>query len=123
MSKKDRDLFDILEPPKIVIKEYVDQRIPFIDSGWIDNSDLTIQEIARVLPYQLSFVYAMIHKFPELLPSEMHCPGRIQRLIYQDIMARLKNKMTRDYNLEREITKIWIENGGLKSDCPGKGKK
>lgn len=123
MEKKYRDLFDILEPTQIVIKEYVDKTIPFLDSGWIDNSDLTIQEIARLLPHQLSFVYAVLNEYPDLLPIENHFPGRIQQLIYQDIMGRLKNKTVRDYNLERKISKLWADNGGHESvSSTGKGK-
>jgi hypothetical protein len=114
MKKNVVDMLDILDPARIVIKEYANETTPFKNDSWIDNSDLTIQEVARLLPHQLSFVYAMLHEFPYLLPSLKQNPGRVQELIFQDIMQRLKNKSVRDCNLERKITQIWIENGGQK---------
>jgi len=65
-----------------------------------------------VLPNQLSFIYALLHEFPHLLPSEKCSPGRIQELIFLDVMERLTNKTERDYNLERKIKLLWIKNNG-----------
>jgi hypothetical protein len=113
MKKKELDIFDILEPATIHIKEYSNQTAPFTSDTWVDSGDYTIHEIARVLPNQLSFIYALLYEFPHLLPSEKCSPGRIQELIFLDVMERLRNKTKRDYILERKIKQLWTENGGI----------
>ena len=112
MKDKELDIFDILEPATIRIREYENQTIPFFTNAWIESADQTIFEIARLLPNQLSFIYTLLHEFPYLLPGEKSFPGRVQTLLYQDIMQRLENKTKRDFNLERKIKQIWVENGG-----------
>lgn len=113
MKKKVLDILDILEPATIHIKEYSNQTVPLSKYLWIDSGDYTIQEIARLLPHQLSFIYALLHEFPHLLPSDKNSPGRIQELIFLDVMERLRNKSKRDYILERKIKQLWTENGGI----------
>jgi hypothetical protein len=123
MGKKDLDIIDLLEPVQINVKNYENKTNPFQGTEWIDSSDLTIQEIAKLLPYQLSFIYSLLHEYPELLPSERHMPGRIQELVFQDIMKNLVSKTKRNYSLERKVTQLWIENGGIKPKQKIRGKK
>jgi len=122
MKKKELDILDILEPATIQVKEYTNQTIPFNTDDWIYSADCTIQEIARMLPHQLSFIYALLHEHPNILPSTMYSPGRIQELVFLDIMERLINKTKRDYNLERKIKLLWLKNNGQIPD-KFKGKK
>lgn len=114
MKKNEPDIFDLLEPTRIIIKEYENKTIPFQGDEWIDSSDLTIQEIAKLLPHQLSFIYGLLHEYPELLPSERHIPGRIQELIFKDIMQNLQSRSERNHTLERRIIHLWVEHGGIK---------
>ncbi len=114
MRKKVLDIWDMLEPPTIRVEEYKNETMPFKDDKWIDCSDLTIQEVARLLPYQLSFIFEMLHEFPNLLPVNKHSPGRIQELVYTDIMNNLRSRLKRDLSLERKITQLWVKNGGVK---------
>lgn len=114
MPKKVLTLWDLLEPPTITIAEYEDRTIPFTGDSWIESSDQTILEIAKLLPYQLSFIYSILHEYPELLPVEKQVPGWIQELLYHDIMKRLESNTDRDRRLERKITELWIKNGGIK---------
>ena len=111
-KQKELDLFDILEPATITIKNYEENISPFKDDRWIDSSDFTIQEVARVLPKQLSFIYCLLHEHSNLLPSERNVPGRIQELVFLDIMNNLKSRTKRDLGLERKITRLWVDNGG-----------
>ena len=112
MKKKELDIFDILEPATIIIKEYTDMTTPFNDDNWVDNSDATIAEIAKTLPNQLTFIYSVLHEYQNLFPEEKGRPGRIQKFIYLDIMERLKNRTCRDYKLERKIQQLWKDAGG-----------
>lgn len=114
MSNADVDFEELLGPAKITIKDYQDRRQPLMDNQWVENSDLAILELAKFLPTQLSFLYSMIHEHPSLLPKTYGIPGKIQELVYLDIMEKLKNKTPRDPDLEKKITQLWIENGGQK---------
>ncbi len=119
MKKKPLDIFDILEPATISIRNYERNTVPFKDDRWIDSSDLTIREVAKLLPLQISFIYCLLHEHPNLLPSERNAPGRIQELVYLDIMNNLKSREKRDLGLERKIMRMWVENGGSKTRRKG----
>ncbi|NLD91338.1 MAG: hypothetical protein GX639_01585 [Fibrobacter sp.] len=111
MKEKELDIFDILES-NIRFREYEVKTIPFASDAWFDSADQSILEIARILPNQLTFIYTMLHEFPNQLPIDKSFPGRIQTLIYEDVMQRLKNRTERDFDLERKINQIWVASGG-----------
>lgn len=115
MNRKEIDFDDILGPPTIRINEYVDKKVPFNESSWVNNSDLTILELAKILPQQLPFLYTLIHEHPDLLPGSNNIPGKIQELVCVDILEKLKSRSPRDHKLERKIRNLWIKCGGHKT--------
>lgn len=112
MKKKELDIFDILEPATITVRSYQESTIPFEDEQWFDSGDITIREIAKLLPFQLPFIYCLLNEHPNLLPLERITPGRIEELILLDIMENLKCRSQRDYELESKILQLWKSCGG-----------